>query len=209
MQPPRSTISPMVDPSRGTLRPVSPSTTSTSAIPGVRTPCLALSRARSEAGSLSHSPFHAHESTRPAVSVSPYPWLTSKPIASVRYSTAAGGGAPAVRIRTFPGSGFRTPSGAFASMLSTTGAPHRWLTPRRAIVSNTSAASTRRRQTLVPPTTAIPHGKLQPLAWNMGSVHRYVGRGGTAQSTSESTVMRKIPRWQCTTPLGADVVPEV
>jgi hypothetical protein len=94
-------------------------------------------------------------------------------------------------------------------MLSTTGAPQRWLTPRPAMVAYTSAASTRRRQTLVPPTTAIPHGKLQPLAWNMGSVHRYVGCGGTAHSMSESSVIKKIPRWQCTTPLGSDVVPEV
>nr|ACR36010.1 unknown [Zea mays] len=94
-------------------------------------------------------------------------------------------------------------------MLSTTGAPQRWSTPRRAMASYTSAASTRRRHTLVPPTAAIPHGKHHPLAWNMGSVHRYVGRGGTAHSTSASTVTRKMPRWQCTTPLGADVVPEV
>jgi hypothetical protein len=99
-QPPRSTISPIVDPSRGTLRPVSPSTMSTSAMPRVRTPCLALSRARSDAVSLFHSPFHAQLTTSLAVSVSPYPWLTSNPMDSVRCSTAAGGGAPAVRMRT-------------------------------------------------------------------------------------------------------------
>jgi hypothetical protein len=99
-QPPRSTISPIVDPSRGTLRPVSPSTMSTSAMPGVRTPCLALSRTRSDTGSLFHSPFHAQQTTSLAVSVSPYPWLTSNPMDSVRCSTVAGGGAPAVRMRT-------------------------------------------------------------------------------------------------------------
>jgi hypothetical protein len=69
-------------------------------MPGVRMPCLALSRARSDAASLFHSPFHAQQTTSLAVSVSPYPWLTSNPMDSVRCSTAAGGGAPAVRMRT-------------------------------------------------------------------------------------------------------------
>ena len=35
------------------------------------------------------------------------------------------------------------------------------------------AASTLRRQMLVPALAAMVHGKHQPLQWNIGSVHRY------------------------------------
>ncbi|KAF7831189.1 Uncharacterized protein G2W53_013522 [Senna tora] len=52
-------------------------------------------RAFSVAGRRFHCGFHAHETINPPVSVSPYPWPTTNPNASVRSSTAAGGGAPA------------------------------------------------------------------------------------------------------------------
>ena len=81
-----------MDPSRGTLRLVSPSTMLTSAMMGARMPCLALSHARSNVGSLFHSCFHAQCTTSTTISVSPYPWVTSKPMDSVRCSTAASGG---------------------------------------------------------------------------------------------------------------------
>ena len=62
---------------------------------------------------------------------------------------------------------------------------------------------------LVPPAAAIPHGKVHPLEWNIGSVHKYTGCFGTHQSMRESRVIMKVARWDCTTPLGDDVVPEV
>jgi len=46
--------------------------------------------------------------------------------------------------------------GACTSMLSTTGAPHRWLTPCSAIAAKIGAGSTRRRQTCVPATAVTP-----------------------------------------------------
>uniref|UniRef100_A0A7C8ZBL0 Uncharacterized protein n=1 Tax=Opuntia streptacantha TaxID=393608 RepID=A0A7C8ZBL0_OPUST len=124
--PPLSTTSPRVDPSRLTGRPVLASNTSTSVIPRDRTPCLALSRARSLAGRLFHLDLHVEYTTRPPVSVSPYPWLTTNPRDSVRKRTEAGGGAPAVRIWVGFSKGLAF--GMLANMLSTTGAPHMWVT---------------------------------------------------------------------------------
>ena len=36
----------------------------------------------------------------------------------------------------------------------------------------TRAGSTLRRQTCVPPAAVTAHGNVQPLQWNIGSVHR-------------------------------------
>ncbi len=54
----------------------------------------------------------------------------------------------------------------------TIGAPQRCVTPWRSMASRIAAASTRRRHTFVPPSSATVHGKHQPLQWNIGSVQR-------------------------------------
>jgi hypothetical protein len=77
--------------------------------------------------------------------------------------------------RTVPGRGFRSAAGVFTIMLSTVGAPPMCVTFHRAMPSKMSFAAKRRRQTLVPPCMASPHVRFQPLPWNMGTVHRYVG----------------------------------
>ncbi|KAJ6693194.1 hypothetical protein OIU85_004003 [Salix viminalis] len=64
------------------------------------TPCLAFSLALSLTGNVFHFCFHAQDTTSPAVSVNPFPWLTTKPSDSVRSITASGGGAPAVIMCT-------------------------------------------------------------------------------------------------------------
>ena len=54
----------------------------------------------------------------------------------------------------------------------TIGAPQRCVTPCRSMASRIAAASTRRRQTLVPAIAATVQGKHQPLQWNIGKVQR-------------------------------------
>ena len=63
-------------------------------------------------------------------------------------------------------------AGALSSVAITIGAPHRCVTLCLAIASYIAFARTSRRQTCVPATTEIDHGKHQPLQWNIGSVHR-------------------------------------
>ncbi len=63
------------------------------------------------------------------------------------------------------------------------------------MASKIAAASTRRRQTLVPAIAATVHGKHQPLQWNIGSVHRYTGWCGSAQTRMFDTAFRYAPRW--------------
>ena len=95
-----------------------------------------------------------------------------KPASFIAASTASGGGAAAVKNSTVCGSGFFSASGALSSVAITIGAPHRCVTLCVAIASYIAAARTARRQTCVPATTEIDHGKHQPLQWNIGSVHR-------------------------------------
>ena len=57
------------------------------------------------------------------------------------------------------------------------------------------AGSTARRQTCVPPIAVTDQGKHQPLQWNIGSVHRYTGRGGIAHAMTLPTASRNVPRW--------------
>src|SRR5919205_1511083 len=90
-------------------------------------------------------------------------------------STASGGGAAAVKNSTTCGSGFFSFSGALSSVAITIGAPHRCVTLWFAIASYIAGARTARRQTCVPATTEIDHGKHQPLQWNIGKVQRYTG----------------------------------
>ncbi len=58
-------------------------------------------------------------------------------------------------------------------MVSTVGAPLRWVMPRSQIIDHASAGSALRRQTCVAPAAVTPQVKHQPSQWNMGSVHRY------------------------------------
>ena len=61
--------------------------------------------------------------------------------------------------------------------MSTVGAAHRNVMPSPAMSRKTAAGSTFRRHTWHPPTAVTIHVNVQPLAWNIGSVHRYaIGR---------------------------------
>ena len=71
--------------------------------------------------------------------------------------TADGGAAPPVATSTTWSSGTFTSSGAWISVVSTTGAPQRCVTPWRRISRKISAGSTFRRQTCVPPTAVTAH----------------------------------------------------
>ena len=57
-------------------------------------------------------------------------------------------------------------------MVSTVGAPHRWLTSPAASISHTLPASNRARQRCSPPIAVTAQVNAQPLQWNIGSVHR-------------------------------------
>src|SRR5262252_6765292 len=91
---------------------------------------------------------------------------------STRSIVAAAGGAPAVTTRTPRGAPARSSGGALAIAISTVGAAHSIVIDSRAIASNTRGGSTLRKHTWVPPTAVTIHVKVQPLAWNIGSVHR-------------------------------------
>ena len=77
------------------------------------------------------------------------------------------------------------------------------------ISRNASAGSTVRRQTCAPPTAVTTHVNVQPLAWNMGSVHRYRVPQFMGQWTSVPTTFAQAFRWVIITPLGREVVPLV
>src|SRR5260370_39661174 len=85
---------------------------------------------------------------------------------------AAAGGAPAVTTRTPAGTSPRTEAGALASEISTAGAAHSQLTFSSLISPKMVAGSTLRRQMWVPAAAVTVQGEVQPLAWNIGSVHR-------------------------------------
>ena len=89
--------------------------------------------------------------------------MTLKPAAFIAASTASGGGAAAVKNSTRCGSGFFSAAGALSRVAITIGAPHRCVTLWVAIASYIASARTQRRQTCVPATTDIDHGKHQPL----------------------------------------------
>ena len=52
-------------------------------------------------------------------------------------------------------------------------------------------------------------GKLQPLQWNIGSVHRYDDAGLICVWASIARLWRYAPRCEYMTPFGRPVVPEV
>ena len=66
----------------------------------------------------------------------------------------------------------RAAAGALASEMSTVGAAQSMVMRSSAMSSKTRAGSTLRRHTCAPPTAVTIHAKVQPLAWNIGSVHR-------------------------------------
>src|ERR1700734_1956069 len=86
---------------------------------------------------------------------------------------AAAGGAPAVTTRTPAGTSPLVCAEALASEISTVGAAQRSLAFSSLISWNTAAGSTLRRQTCTPAAAVTVQVKVQPFAWNIGSVHRY------------------------------------
>lgn len=114
-------------------------------------------------------------------------------------------------MRTSTGVAFSRRSWGLASrrMLKMMGAQHMWVTPCAAMFRYISAAVGFRRHTLVPPRAAMPHVKVHPLQWNIGSDQRYTGALRISHPRIRLRVLRYAPRWLYTTPLGSDVVPEV
>ena len=84
----------------------------------------------------------------------------------------AAGGAPAVITPTPFGAIAFASAGAFASMISTVGAAHSRVTFSCAAILNTVGPSNFGRQTCFAPAAVTVHVNVQPLAWNIGSVHR-------------------------------------
>ncbi len=94
-------------------------------------------------------------------------------------------------------------------VVTTVGAPLRWVTRCSPMRPQIASPRTSRRHTCVPPTAVIPHGVHQPLQWNIGSVHRYTDDGSCSEWTISPRAFRYAPRWWYWTPLGRPVVPEV
>ena len=90
----------------------------------------------------------------------------------MRSMVAAAGAAPAVMTCTPFGTSPRTSAGALASAIRIVGAAHSQPTFSLRMRSKTRAGSTFGRQMCVPPTAVMIQTKVQPLAWNIGSVHR-------------------------------------
>jgi hypothetical protein len=93
-----------------------------------------------------------------------------KPICSICWIVVGLGGAPAVVI-TSGRSSLRARS-AFMIVVTTVGAPLRWVTPWASISCQIGSPRTSRRHTWVPPAAVTAHAVHQPLQWNIGSVHR-------------------------------------
>ena len=92
------------------------------------------------------------------------------PSSSTTCSSAGDGGAPPTNTRT--GRGSRVAAGSAASIVSTVGAPQRWLTSPAASIAHTLPASNRARQRCSPPIAVTAQVNAQPWQWNIGSVHR-------------------------------------
>ena len=126
---PRSITSPSVTPSRGTGSAVSGSATLRPASVGIGTPCRAMRRARDSRSQRRPVVLrHAQSVAGPYDSVSPYRCVTRNPIVSIASITADGGAAPPVATSTVCANASFADAGAWISMLSTIGAPHRWVT---------------------------------------------------------------------------------
>ncbi len=94
-------------------------------------------------------------------------------------------------------------------MVSTVGAPQKWLTSPAESMSHTFPASNLARQRCSPPIAVTAHVNAQPLQWNIGSVHRYAVRVSSRASAITPNVCRYAPRWVYMTPFGRPVVPLV
>src|SRR5688500_12534295 len=128
---------------------------------------------------------------------------------SMRWMVTAAGGAPAVMTPTPLGANAFASAGELASMISTVGAAHILVTRSSAAILNTVAASNFGRHTCLAPAAVTVHVNVQPLAWNIGSVHRYMSAGVIGQCASIPTVFIHAFRCVIMTPLGRDVVPLV
>ncbi len=122
---PRSAISPKVRPSAGTSVP-SGVMTRGAWLMTFPTPCRALSCACSAIGNVLHSLRQSQITTGPKLSVSPYKWVTSIPRSAALARMAGVGAAPPVPNRTTVP---RLAARCQSSIVSTVGAPHRWVTP--------------------------------------------------------------------------------
>ena len=74
---------------------------------------------------------------------------------------------------------------------------------------NTVGPSNFGRQTCFAPAAVTVHVNVQPLAWNIGSVHRYVSAGVIGVCASMPTQFIHALRCVIITPFGRDVVPLV
>src|SRR3989475_7237913 len=135
---PRSMTSPMVRPSAGTGSSVLASATIWPASVGYGTPCRATMAACCAGPSASHASCQTQSVEGPCTSVSPYRWVTRKPISLIALMTLAGGDEPPVSISTTWSNLTRCSTGALISIASTVGAPHIWVTPCSAIRRKTS-----------------------------------------------------------------------
>src|SRR5256712_7293524 len=179
---PRSMTSPMVRPSAGTGSSVLASATIWPASVGYGTPCRATMAACCAGPSASHASGQTQGVEGPCTSVSPYRWVTRKPISLIALMTLAGGDEPPVSISTTWSNLTRCSTGALISIASTVGAPHIWVTPCSAIRRKTSGGATLRRHTWGPALAGTHPGECQPLQWDIGQGQRYNGGGGTGQA---------------------------
>src|ERR1022692_204774 len=115
--------------------------------------------------------------------------------------TAGEGGAPAVTIFSPPSNRMPCAAQYCVSVLTTTGAPHKCVTPSARISSTIFCGSTCRRHTCRAPAAVTAHGKHQPLQWNIGSVHRYTELLVSPCSTTSPSAFRYAPRCVYITPL--------
>ena len=93
--------------------------------------------------------------------------------------------------------------------MSTVGAAHSVVTCSSRASSKTRLGSTLRKQMCLAPTAVTCQVNVQPLAWNIGRVHRYTSAGVMDTCTSVPTTFMYALRWVIITPLGRDVVPLV
>src|SRR5438094_5845710 len=91
----------------------------------------------------------------------------------MRSIVAAAGGAPAVATRTPLRARARASAGAFAIAISTVGAAHNIEIDSDSTSAKTATGSNFRRHTWAAPAAVTVHTNVHPLAWNIGSVHRY------------------------------------
>src|SRR6188474_3104035 len=128
---------------------------------------------------------------------------------SIRWMVTAAGGAPAVITPTPFGASALTSAGAFASMINTVGAAHSRVTFSCDATLNTVGPSNFGRQMCLAPAAVTVQVNVQPLAWNIGSVHKYASAGVIGQCASMPTVFVHALRCVIITPFGRDVVPLV